>query len=228
MQTLNSQEYCKDIQPILLQFLGDSIERFSCKFELIFMRITVRLLGVFIKLRIGGYNKFVVRANRRLNKPDSLMSHIVTIFSLMIFLTSSGCMWVRDLLNLPQQNWVTIEDKPILLGGYGLHIRIKDGVIWEAGNEALDVGKQIEESLKILIDDRPIAESRFLFISTLQFPQEVYADNGRRLGSHYDSTDVYIRELNLREGSHKGFIEVKSLSGVTYTYSWQFIVKYTQ
>lgn len=154
------------------------------------------------------------------------MSRIVTIFSLMIFLTSSGCMWVRDLLNLPQQNWVAIEDKPILTGGKVLHISIKDGLIWEAGNESLDVSRQIAKSLKILIDDTPIAENRFLFISTLQFPQEVYANDGKRLGSHYDSTHVYI-QLNLTEGLHKGSVEVKSISGVTYTYSWQFIVKYT-
>jgi hypothetical protein len=145
----------------------------------------------------------------------------------MIFLALSGCTWFENLFSLPQQNWVTIEDEPILLNGIGLHISIKDGLIWEIGNEALEVSRQIQKSLRVLIDDIPIADNRLLFISTLQFPQEVYANNGQRLGSHYDSSHIYI-QLKLTEGLHKGFIEVKSISGVTYTYSWQFIVKYTQ
>jgi hypothetical protein len=145
---------------------------------------------------------------------------------LIIFLALSGCTRFENLFDLPQQSWVTIEDKPILLNGKVLHISIKDGLIWEAGNEALEVSGQIRKSLKVLIDDTLIADNRLLSISTLQFPQEVYA-NGQRLGSHYDSSHIYV-QLELTEGLHKGFIEVTSMSGVNYTYSWHFIVKYTQ
>ena len=149
------------------------------------------------------------------------------VLYLTIFLTTisvSGCIWIDDLLQTPQQKWITIEDDSLLWTGRTLHMRIYEGVIWEKGNEALEVAGQIDKTLIIKIDDSILPKDRYLLLTTLQFPQEVLDKYGQRLGSHYDSIDIYVGQLNLSNGHHKLYVEISSLSGVQFTYSQNFTV----
>ncbi len=148
-----------------------------------------------------------------------------SLIVITILIMLSGCTWINNLKNL-SQGWISIEDKPILSNGTGLHIRIKDRFIWENANEAIELGQQIQKSLQISIDEKLIPREKMFFINGLQFPQDVFDKNGKRLGSYHDSTDVYVPQLNLIEGPHIGSIKVMSISGTTYTYSWEFTVKH--
>lgn len=77
---------------------------------------------------------------------------IKSLFYVAIFLATislSGCKWIDDYLRTPQQKWITIEDESSLWLGENLHIRIYDGLIWENGNEALEVRVHIEKNLKL-------------------------------------------------------------------------------
>ena len=95
---------------------------------------------------------------------------------------------------------------------------IDDQALWEKGNYASEISKQIESTLQVMVDNQPNKDITF----TDDLAEHHVYENGTHLGSYGGPTSVCFNIESLRTGLHLAALRLTTISGKEQTYSWAF------
>jgi hypothetical protein len=100
-------------------------------------------------------------------------------------------------------------------------IDIDEGIVWEPGEFGSDVYNGIQRTTKITVDGSIVNEVVF-YQSTINIDKR--DPNHNLIGSHGGGVAACFNTDSLTPGVHVAAVELRSKSGVQYTYTWSFRV----
>ena len=106
-------------------------------------------------------------------------------------------------------------------------MEIDESKIWEKGNEATELNEHLKSTVKLAVDNRLLEHGEEFYAFGRLIAIFVYeTDDPNPLtdtptGS-YGDVSFCFKTTDLADGIHKAKIELTSLSGVKFVYSWEF------
>lgn len=139
---------------------------------------------------------------------------VVLLLALNVLVTSCAFLDPLGLTNV-EQEWAILDEDSISKGV--IIIFINDSVIWEPGDDAPTLTKQIAQSLNLSIDGASVEPYYF---DEFVPPIDMYDSQGNVVGSHYGQSSIYYFYSDLDSGFHNLTLEVTSTSGKIFSRSW--------
>ena len=101
-----------------------------------------------------------------------------------------------------------------------------EAALWEKGNQADKLERHLQDSFQAYLDGEaiPITPEESFISSGVLYGE--FDSKGNALGSHGGEMSTCLH-ADLTRGIHLASIEVTSLSGTRYTYSWAFNITST-
>jgi hypothetical protein len=91
--------------------------------------------------------------------------------------------------------------------------------VWEGGNLAEPLLEHIKDTTEIFIDEQPIDRLAFAGLD-MEFP--VRDSNDNISGTYPTGVAVCFNVSEISQGEHTAIIELESMSGNIFTYTWTF------
>ena len=100
-----------------------------------------------------------------------------------------------------------------------LCVTINQKALWETNNVYDKLDEHLKSTLKLRIDNK------YLNLVILSVPQiavfhGIYDSNGKILGTYTEPFEACFDISDILTGQHKAAVQVESLSGIKYFYSW--------
>lgn len=154
------------------------------------------------------------------------MSRRLLVYYAIVVMVSAACSDVLDNLidaaNDPIPPWIeTIHDDIHPQDAIG--VTLDESVLWEPGDEIIELGNQVKESLRITVDGVPILSGEIAVLTGYGWPVTIYSDAGERLGAHGRNTHISFTPYK-SPGPHTATLSVATTSGGVYAYTWTFLV----
>jgi hypothetical protein len=103
----------------------------------------------------------------------------------------------------------------------GMCIDLEPKDFWEKNNTASKLVTHLKSSIEIVVDNKHV-ENSDIYFQTLAALQGVGDENGNSIGSVGGSITACFNTAMFENGTHKASVQTTTLSGIPYTYSWDF------
>ncbi|MDX2139609.1 MAG: hypothetical protein SF123_16100 [Chloroflexota bacterium] len=101
---------------------------------------------------------------------------------------------------------------------YNCVANISERAIWQEGNTAEYLRREIQQSTTFTLDEQPVVEIDFP--GDLLTPFSVYNDIGELLGSHGHTLSVCFQTPSMAVGWHVAELEIRDVNSQSYSHMW--------
>jgi hypothetical protein len=123
--------------------------------------------------------------------------------------------------NPQNDEWISVDQSKLSIGA--ILLEIDDSAIWEINNDGNELRQHIYDTLQIKVNGEPIAKEHIIFMEGFSVPTQEFS-NGEEAGFHYGTMYGYVLDLDLQLGTYVLEISTTSISGISYSYTQEFIV----